>query len=208
MTSRVAIINRALTKLGAARITSPDDDVQQAREAASVFDTVRDDELRARGWSFSFKRDLIAADVDTPAYGYAYQYTLPTDLLRIWSLDDAYFTGPNLADYVNGPNAPYTVEGNKILTDLFNGTSGTPQPLKIRYIRRVEDTNLWDSCFVEAFACRLAVELAESLTQSTTRRELAWKEYDIAIKKGRRANAIELPPDYIADDSWVLARLR
>jgi hypothetical protein len=208
MTSKIAIANRALTKLGAARITSLEDDQKEAREVSSMFDIVRDAELRARAWSFSMKRVQLAAEVDTPVFGYSFQYPLPSDCLRIWMVGDYFFSGPELADYNNGNTAPYTVEGRKILTNRSDSSGVSPGPLRLRYLAAIDDTNQWDACFVEAFACRLAAELAEPLTQSTTRRQLAWEEYDQAIQAGRRANAIELPPEYMADDSWVMGRFR
>ena len=47
MASVIQVANRALTKLGSARITSIDDDVKAAREVKSCFEDLRDDELRA-----------------------------------------------------------------------------------------------------------------------------------------------------------------
>lgn len=200
MTSKIAVANRALTKLGDARITSLEDDQKAAREVSSMFDIVRDDELRARAWSFSIKRAELPSLTEAPLFGFRRQFQLPTDCLRLVEIAGNW-CGPYLADYRTSPDPLYTIEGRRILTDL-------PSQLQIRYISQVDDTGLWDSSFVEAFACRLAAELAESLTQSTTRRQLAWEEYDAAVKKARRANAIELPPEVISDDSWVIARLR
>jgi hypothetical protein len=51
-----------------------------------------------------------------------------------------------------------------MLTDLA-------PPLYIRYAKRVTDPNAMDPLFREAFACRLAAEACESLTQSATKRQ-------------------------------------
>lgn len=200
MTSKIAVANRALTKLGDARITSLDDDQKAAREINSMFDELRDDELRARAWSFSMRRAELPALTDAPLFEYTKQYPLPTDCLRLFELN-GYWVGPSMADYRNGMGREYVIEGRRILCSIA-------APLRIRYAAQIEDTGIWDACFVEAFACRLAAELAEPLTQSTTRREMAWNEYDRSIAKARRANAIELPPEEIADDTWILGRRR
>ena len=199
MASSIEIANRALTKLGAARIISFGDDNKQARAVQSMFDIVRDAELRAHIWSFAIKRASLAALTSTPDWGYTYEYQVPSDLLRILQVNDVY-NGPSFEDYRNQSVAGYALEGNKILTDFA-------APLRIRYVAQITDTSQWDSTFVEAFACRLAVEMAEDLTQSNTKRELAQKEYEQALMMAIKAGGLETPPQALPDNTWVLSRL-
>jgi len=199
MASSIEIANRALTKLGAARIISFGDDNKQARAVQSMFDIVRDAELRAHIWSFAIKRASLAALTSTPDWGYTYEYQVPSDLLRILQVNDVY-NGPSFEDYRNQSVAEYALEGNKILTDFA-------APLRIRYVAQITDTSQWDSTFVEAFACRLAVEMAEDLTQSNTKRELAQKEYEQALMMAIKAGGLETPPQALPDNTWVLSRL-
>jgi hypothetical protein len=199
MASQVEIANRALTKLGAARIISFADDNKQSRSVNSMFNVVRDAELRAHLWSFTIKRDSLPALTTTPAWGYDYEYQLPPDCLRLLEVDDIY-PGPNLDDYRNANTQEFTIEGRKILTNK-------DAPLKIRYVSRVADTTQWDATFVEAFACRLAMEMCEDLTQSSSKKESVKDDYNTAIMMAIRANAIELPPQDLPDDSWVMSRL-
>lgn len=199
MASSIEIANRALTKLGAARIISFGDDNKQARAVQSMFDIVRDSELRAHIWSFAIKRTSLAALSTTPDWGYTYEYQVPSDLVRILQVNDIY-GGPSFEDYRNQSVAEYSLEGNKILTDFA-------APLKIRYIARIEDTAQWDATFIEAFACRLAMEMAEDLTQSNTKRELAQREYEQALRTAIRSGGLETPPQALPDNTWVLSRL-
>ena len=198
MASQVQIANRALTKVGESRIMSMSDDVEAARTADSLWDIVRDAELRTRKWKFSISRTSLAALASAPSWGFDYQYQLPTDCLRVLQVGE-YYPGVSLSDYRNSDTAEWRVEGRVIM-------SNDSAPLKIRYISRVEDTEQWDSAFVEAFACRLAVELAERLTQSNTKRQLAWDEYKQAVALAVRADAIEAAPEPLPDSEWVLAR--
>ena len=199
MASQVDIANRALTKLGAARIISFGDDNKQARAVSSMFDIVRDAELRSHIWSFSIKRTSLPALISAPDWGFKSEYQIPADCLRILMVNDVY-GGPNMSDYRNSPTADYSLEGNKILTDFG-------APLKLRYISRVQDTTQWDSMFVEAMACRLAMEMAEDLTQSNTKRELAQAEYMAMLRSAIRASSIEQPAQDLPDNSWLLSRI-
>lgn len=206
MASQTEIANLTLVKLGESRIINIADNNKPARTISSMFDRVRDAEMRKRRWSFTIKRKQLAADSEVPTFGYGLQYTLPTDCLRVLSISE-YGFGPNLSDYFIGRGAPYAIEGRKILTGMV-GASGTPEPLRLRYISAIADTTLWDSLFIETFACKCAVEACETLTGSSDKRRLAWNEYKEAIAEAVRANAIELPAEEIQDDTWVLARLR
>ena len=51
------------------------------------------------------------------------------------------------------------------------------------------------------------MEMAEDLTQSNTKRELAQAEYIASLRGAIRANAIEQPPQDMPDNSWMMSRL-
>ena len=199
MASDVQIANRALTKLGARRILSLNDDVKEARAINSMFELVRDSELRAHPWNFAMTRASLAALVATPAWGFAYQFQLPADCLRVLQVNEEYYVA-NLTDYRTRLDVPFQIEGGKVLTDVV-------APLKIRYVARIEDTQAWDTCFVEAFASKLAYETCEEITQSNTKKQEIAADYAMMIKQAKRMDAIENPPDPFADDSWLLSRI-
>lgn len=200
--------NRALDKIGEDPIINLDPNTPNGRLLSRMIPIVRDDEMRTRKWSFTIKRAQLAADVDIPVYGYGAQYTLPDDCLRVLSIF-SFDIGPDLSDYRSGMSQPYVIEGRKILYGRpIPGGPSTTIAMPLRYIARTEDTTLWDPCFGEAFACRLAAEIAERRTQSSEKRQLAWQEYAQAISKAKRANAIELPADSPSDDTWYMGRLR
>lgn len=199
MSSVIQIANRALTKLGAARITSLSDDIKAARDVQSCFDDLRDDELRARRWQFSIRRTSLAALTTAPDHGWNFQYQLPADCLKIDMVNDRFPSGV-LTDYIGAEMLEWAVENNCVLTNLA-------APLKLRYLARVTDPAQWDPSFREVLACRIAAELAESLTQSNQKRELAWQEYQMAVRKALRSNAIERQPVMLNDEAWILSRI-
>lgn len=199
MASVIQVANRALTKLGSARITSLSDDVKAARSISSCFDDLRDDELRAHRWQFSMKRTTLAALADAPEFGYQYQYAVPSDFLRIDMVDDR-FPAAVMDNYIDEEYLEWTLEGNVILTDIGS-------PLKLRYIAQVIDPSAWDSNFREALASRIAMEICEDLTQSDTKKTAAANDYKRAITQAIRVGSIEKPPVTPPDNTWIISRL-
>jgi hypothetical protein len=91
------------------------------------------------------------------------------------------------------------VEGKKLLSDEGS-------PLSIRYVKREEDPNQWDSLLVSAVSARLAMELCEELTQSNTKRERATVEFESIMSSARRADGQEQSPMPFEEDAWINAR--
>jgi hypothetical protein len=192
MAGKVEIANRALTKLGAERILLLTDPNKEARVMNSMFDTVMDAELRRHRWKFALKRATLPALVATPEWGYAYAYQLPADFLALVQVNEFYLRGLK-------QKTLWTVESGQILTDLA-------APLKLRYIRRVDNMALLDPLFVEVLSCKLAFEACETLTQSGQKRQAAGEEYRFAVNEAVRQDAIENPPDELPWGSWLDSR--
>ncbi len=191
MASKVEICNRALQKLGAGRIVSLDQESKNARACNVAYEPVKLAELRAHTWNCAIKRFSLAEDSPAPENtDYAHSYTVPPDWLRQLAPDPS----KNLADL------DWVIEGRKIYTN-------DSAPLNGRYIADITDPNLMDSLLREAIASKMAVELAEELTQSNQKKTDAREsDYKYAISEARRANAIEKPAPKTAEDSWVTVR--
>ena len=185
--SNVSIANRALQKLGAKRISSLDQDHPNARSMNAAFERVRDMELRCYDWSFAIKRASIAEDGDEPTWGDWNQYSLPNNFIRL------------IRDDESGSAVDWKIEGLYIL-------SADASPLEIRYIARIEDPNMFDSLFVEAFAGRLALECAKEITDSNSDKDSIKKDYQDDIAEARRVGAIEKGSQEFPEDEWLAAR--
>lgn len=199
MTSRTDIANRALVKVGTQRLAALTDPSEQARVISTVFGSLAQEELRKHAWSFSIKRATLPQLNAAPINSFLISYQLPSDCLRLVHFNDQW------ADYgmgvaITDAEPPYRIEGTTLLSRETTA--------KIRYVSDLsEDTTKWDAAFVGAFACRLAHEIAPSLTKDKQKvRDLA-QDYRAAIVEARRCNAIELPPNEVPDGSWVLSRL-
>ncbi|SAL59660.1 gp11 [Caballeronia peredens] len=199
MASQAEICNRALTKLGAARITDVLENSKSARAMNALWDTVRKAELRRRIWQFATTRTTLPAVSPAPAWGFNNAFQLPSDFLRLVQVNDT-FAVPGLTDYRDQDDSAYVIENNQILT-VFNA------PLKIRYIQNVTEPGRFDPLFVEMLASKLAYEACEEITQSTSKKQAAKDDYKEALREAVATGAVERVPQGFPDDSWMLIRI-
>lgn len=199
MASQVEIVNRALIKIGGNTISSMSDSTKSAQVMSGLWETVRKSELSKRYWNFSIARVQLAKLATAPSWGFANSYQLPVDFLKIMQVSDIYIA-PSQSDYTAGDDSPYAIESGTISTDFGD-------PLKIRYIKDVTDTGLFDTLFNEVLASKLAYEACYSINQSGQGTDRAMNDYIIAVRHAALSNAVSRPPQSIPDDSWILSRL-
>lgn len=201
MPSNVDIVNLALTKLGANRITTMTDDLEQARVMNAIFDMVRDGELTDHNWSFAAKRAMLPALTETPLFGYDFLYELPSDCLSVVRVAD--WSRPWLNQGWHGWRQSdvglYRLQSRRIETDIAS-------PLPLLYNARIEDPNQFDPLFVQALAYRLAMETCDKITQSNTKMQLVAQGYSQAITRAIKNDSIQEPPSPMAESSWILSR--
>ncbi len=206
--SETDIANRALSKLGDARIIDITQPVNAAGRAMQHrFPFVRDYMLQTYPWRFAMALASLAADATPPAWGYAKRYRLPDDLLRLVTLGD---TSIDIATYgvqyrVGGETsdvtaAAFEVIGPYIHTDLS-------APLRILYVTQITDTGEFPDVFSEALAVRLAFDACEELTQSATKKDALASELKMVMTEARRVDALQRPPAPRAPGNWSRSRL-
>lgn len=186
MVSQVDIANRTLDKLGAENIVSLTEDSENARVINRMYPIILESMLRAHTWNCAKSRAVLAPMSIAPAFDYLYQFQLPADCLRPIFPQDV---------------RDWSIEkGNVLLTNDSN-------VVNLIYISKILDPNQMDSCFIEAFAARMAMEGAEKVTQSATKRKLATDEFKMAMDEAKKANAYESIPAMQDYSSWVAARI-
>jgi hypothetical protein len=183
--------------LGAATISALTENSKDARLCNRRFETVRDAVLRSHPWNTAIIRAEIAKDSAAPAFGFSYQYTLPTDpyclrVLSFWNSN----VNSEIAAYDS--QVMYKIEGRKILSD--EGTC------KITYIGRITDTEQYDAMLSNTIAHRLAVETAYAITGSTTVAQQMQALYEQRLREARSMDAMEGYPDKIIADDFVNIR--
>lgn len=188
-TSEVAVCNLALQKLGAARISSLSDDSTSARECNACYEHIRDTELRRHNWNFARSRETLAPSAVEPEFDYDYAFPVPTDFLCL---------RPPAVNELD-----WQIENHEGQTCILTNDGDT---LEIVYTMKVTDTTKFDDCFTEMVACRMADHMCEKLTQSSVKGEKAMKDYALARRDARRANAFENVSAEPPEDPWVAAR--
>lgn len=192
--SDTEICNLALGKLGPGGgflVDLASDDTVQGEALRRVYVGIRDEVLEAHPWTFAQARAALSADVLAPTWGYAYQYTLPAEFLKILAIEGL--------TNVETSSAAYVIEGVKLLSDYV-------APLNIRYLARVTNTGLFSPTFVAALSARLADEVCETITKSTTRRQNLQTEYLLKLKLARRSDQMGRAPQRAPDGAWVDSR--
>lgn len=145
----VGIYNMAFDLLDEEVAIDPGDERAPVQWMRRNYPAVRDAVLRRHPWNFAIARAALAEMSERPAFGWRRQYQLPDDCLRVLP--------PNDCGSFMGGDIPYQVEGRRILSDAR-------APLRIRYVRRVEEVGLFDPLFTQLLAAELAVRAANWIT--------------------------------------------
>lgn len=184
--SVTSICNRALQRLGAARILDITDDTRNGRSCNACYDAVRRSELRKHYWRFSLKRVTLAPLNETDPLGeFNYIFQLPPDYLRVVKPRDSFLD--------------WQIEGGKLFTNQGN-------VLKLRYVADVTNPTLFDALFAESLAKQMANAMCEEITQSNTKQAQIMAEYKDLISEAKRINAFETIPADPQTDDWLIAR--
>lgn len=185
----VEIVNSALHKLGAKRITSLSDSVKAAEIANDIYNRLRKEVLRSHPWNFAVKYVDLSATANTPVWDLEYtkEFLLPSDVLRVLETDlyedQKWEIGTN-------------VDNNKV---IFCNVD----TLAIKYIKDITDTTIFDANFDECLAYRLAMDMAYPLTQSRALSQDMRKAYKEMLGPAMSFDAQEKSPDVVEANQWI-----
>lgn len=189
MASVVDICNRALDLIGQPPITSLTDASKAASACNRNYPLSRDAVLSSYPWNSAVKRASLAALVSAPAYGYARQFQLPADCLRVLDSDG------------DLDGATWRREGRVLLTDEAS-------PLRIRYVAQITDTTLFDPMLVEAIASHLAAAIAFQVAGSGEMQQRMLALHAQTIREARAMDARESSQDAaLRADDWLYGRI-
>lgn len=184
-TTDISICSSALIMMGADEINSFDDATAEAKLASSVYIDTKEALLQYHPWRFSLiQKDLGGALVDTPVIGWKYKYQLPSDLLRIISVDG---------------NPDYEVFGDALYT---NQTT-----CKIVYQKKVDEKDM-PAYFVRCLQFQLARIFSISLQEDVAKMDMFDKSADKEMARARNIDAQQQPNSRIPDNNYSAINVR
>ena len=178
----------ALTKIGAAPVTSIDDNSNNARILSRVYEISLRSILAECKWNFATKRTLLTVVTDVLAWydtSNTYVYQKPSDLIRVFGTSSS--------------GAEWREEGDLIVSD----TSG----LGLRYVYYLDQPNKYSATFVDAFVDKLCSDIAYMVVNSATLGERFKQLYEsVSLSKAMAVNSQTGEQQSLQDDAWELAK--
>tara|TARA_R110000744_G_scaffold66596_4_gene136174 strand:+ start:12160 stop:12729 length:570 start_codon:yes stop_codon:yes gene_type:complete len=189
MSSNTDIANAALIQLGASTVENISTDTGVPATIINArFNMVKDTVLRSRNWNSATERKITTAETTAPAFGYNNQHVLPVDP---WCL--------RVIEVYDFRSHEWNVEGRRLLIDASS--------IKIRYIKRIVDTEEYDPMLVEAIAAYLAYAVALKITGSRQVMNEAYARYGDVLREAARTDGLEGAPPVVTSDHFEGIRL-
>lgn len=189
MATEIEIVNMGLQACAARRITDLDEDSIEADEVNTCWNTIREATLRMHSWNSIATTAELTDTGETPVGGrWDKKYALPADCLHVY-------------DVVTDDDDPWKVKGRYLFTDLA-------APLSIEYAKRDVPMSEYDPLLVEVMSLRLAIQVCEPITQSTSKRKELEARLERLMQTAAVADGRESSNDEFQEDPWILARYR
>jgi hypothetical protein len=186
--TNIAVISRALTKMGGVPIQSLQDPTREAQVASILYQSILDSETSDYPWSFAAAKIELNQTTTTPLDPrWQFQYQLPSDYLIIRDCFDQ-----------SGYNCAYEILGDFAY-------SSAPR-LFAEYTQKQSERSL-PEYFVDALVSRLAFEFTKSIVGFESDQDRAGKEWSQKESSARNRDAANNPPEtLISPDASPLWR--
>ena len=155
------------------------------RICVQLYSSIVDETIRAYNWNCATARSAALTASTTPEFGYAYAFELPSDCLRVLTIED-------------DKTIPFKIEGGLLMTD--------ESAVKITYLKRITAANM-DSLLQGAISARLAARIAFPLTNSTSLAAAMYKLYEQVVDEAQTMDAFEGASDSFGNDDLINSRL-
>ncbi len=197
MTSEVEISNLALSNIRAGSINSLDEGSLQAQICKLKFPIIRDLLLTEIPWGFARSIEGLAV-LTTEIFNWAYAYQYPTDCLKVNRLIGAQEELANgdadvISRMIDSQLLPLSSMRPQVSYEVFNFSdnkviASNESDLRIEYVRKVTDPNLFTISFVLAFSHLLSAEIAIPI---------------VGVENGRslRSDSLKIYKEYLASAS-------
>ena len=185
----VELCSAALVKIGAAVITSFEDESAEADIAKRLYEPTLQGLITSHPWHFTLAQSELAALDEAPQAGFSRVFELPQDALRTISAGaDSRATG-----------SIYHVAGSRLFADASR--------IFLSYQRRPA-TAEFPPFFVQALITRLAAEFCLPLTEGTSRSEVLYRLAAAELRVAKLADSQQATPRAVDDFTLIMARSR
>lgn len=199
MTDKLTLYNGALGHLQEARLGS----LTEAREPRRVLDAEYDGVvaycLERKLWNFAYRTVSIdASDTVTPAFGYAYAFTIPDDWIRTRAISSSESLQPPLLDFKE--EAGYWFANVTPLYVQYNSSD----------VLYGMNLGAWPQSFADYVELRLAMKTCKRITGKSTLLEGPQgiiKQEDKAMKVAAANCAMNDAVGFAPAGSWVRSRI-
>jgi len=173
------VANQALGRLGTKQIgTISETTNPNANYCRKFIGGAVEDVFNEFSWKAATKRVQLAQLTDTPAYGFEYQYQLPSDFIRCVEVDAG--------------GEKWSIEGEQLLTDA--------DEVYITYTARPADATKLPPYLRNLIAIRLADILSGPITKSESTQTKIRAEYKEALARALSADGGRRDEQTAAED--------
>ena len=184
MTERVDIANLALDWLGEEPITSLEDDSQRALSMKINYIPARDATMEAHDWTFAIMRFIPAINAVAPVYGATYAFDVPSEILRVISVDRNDANSVQFRPRINQQEQiDWQFERGQVICD--------EKVIYCRGVQRVTEEGRFSPTFVHALAAKLAFLTAIVISGSEAKQANMKALYDQFILEAKSRDGLQ-----------------
>lgn len=176
------ICNIALSYLAKNRITSLEDNTEEAKQCKIHYDHCRHMILRAYTWGFAKKVEQLALlEATVPGWKYAYSYPQKCEAVRL-------IFAESMAEQKESKKSQFE---KAIITDNTRAILTNVENAWCEFTYDATDADMFSEEFIEALARLLASAMAMQLTGNAAIQTTQYQIYQLAMRSGMTAAANE-----------------
>lgn len=183
----IALCSRALIRIGAAPISSFNDDTAESEIAGALYEPIRDATLSAYSWSFALGQVALTKLETPPAADYSNAFQLPNDFLRALSAGAG----------GKGRGLKFRIARNALHTNA--------DEVMLTYIFRPDESE-FPPYFDAVLISKLAAEFTIPVTENASRAEAMYRLAQNEFEQARQIDAQQDTPAAIESFSLIDAR--
>lgn len=189
MTNNTDLANHALGLLGETQVTNIEDQSSKAARTCRLFaDAAIRETLRMGRWNCATKRVTLTIRQPAPISGYATNFTLPPDFIRLLEIN---------GESVKDTDEYFEIEGNLLLMDRADAW--------IRYVAEIP-IGACDPLLQAAIVAKLASKIAIPLTARIEQMQSMEQIFRLRMSEARQIDAVETQGGENSQMSKVLGK--